>query len=77
MHTGLMLSIPGYLVVYYGLLLIVPFEKRASNTSVLVFTFTSDHLLVCRKLGAFAPGAWKFGYTCSRIDTIASDEATI
>ena len=29
------------------------------------FTFTSDHLLVCRKLGAFAPGAWKFGYTCS------------
>jgi len=37
MHTGLMLSIPGYLVIYYGLLLIVPFEKRTSNTSVLVF----------------------------------------
>ena len=37
MHIGLMLSIPGYLVIFYGLLLMVPFEKRASNTSVLVF----------------------------------------
>ncbi len=56
MHIGLMLLIPGYVVILLWIIV---------DGSLIRSECKRIQILARRKLGAFVPGVWKFGYTCS------------